>query len=46
MELQKLDWSDQEQIIRIAQIILDKPFSRMLQAIETQNKGIEEIIAD
>jgi hypothetical protein len=45
-DLQKLDWSDQEQIVKIAQIILDKPFSRMLEAIETQNKGIEEIISD
>lgn len=45
-ELQQLDWTDQEHIVRIAQKILDKPISRLLEAIEKQNKDLEEIITD
>lgn len=45
-ELQQLDWTDQEHIVRIAQKILDKPISRLLEAIEKQNKDLAEIITD
>jgi len=45
-ELKQLDWTDQEHIVRIAQKILDKPINRLLEAIEKQNKDLEEIIAD
>ena len=45
-ELQQLDWTDQEHVVRIAQKILDKPISRLLEAIEKQNKDLEEIITD
>jgi len=45
-ELQQLDWNDQEHIVRIAQKILDKPISRVLEAIEKQNKDLEEIITE
>jgi hypothetical protein len=44
--LQQLDWTDQEHIVRIAQKILNKPINRLLEAIEKQNKDLEEIITE
>lgn len=45
-ELQQLDWTDQEDIVKVAQKILDKPINRLLVAIEKLNKNFEEIISE